>query len=382
MQWPRPPRQAALVFVVFTVCSVLLLDNAFAAVRPKWGVMAYLSGQGGLEQEAAAYWQAIIKAAADGHCAAAVQIDGPYVCARWLAVPGNHCNWQPLGLVNMGAQPTLTRFLEWARGNLSADRYLLIVMGHGTGLATLAPDLSGVAFDGGSSDTLSIAELSAALAEAHVADRPIELVSLQACYAASIEVAYSLRQTANYLVASPDRVPSPGLPWAQVLPRLNGCDDGRAAVVALYAEYERALGRLDLRAVVDVAARLKALVEALSADTRANAPALRLVRSRSPNWGYRDEMCDLLYLARLLHEMAATREVSQRAGELEASLERALVPGPGRQAANANVHVGNLGIFFPATWEQVPPHYGSTYRLAAETGWAKFLQAYYDISGN
>ncbi len=362
----------------------VFLDNAFAEGRPQWGVLAYLSGQGGLEREAAAYWQAALKAADAGCCVAGVQVDGPHVCARWLAAPGTRPGWQPRGMVNMGAEATLTEFLVWAYRHVVADRYLLIVMGHGTGLATLAPAQSGVAYDGGAGDTLTIAELSGALSGVRCRGGRLELVSLEACYAASVEVAYALRQTADYLVASPGRVASPGLPWSQVLPELEHCGDGQAVIAALDAAHSSALAGVELRRVGEVAEILSALAAEAQSDLETNAPALRLVRSRTPNWGYRDEMCDLLYLADALGEMAATTEVARQAGRLAEALEHAILPPAGRQRANASAgdsgRIGKLGVFFPATWEPVPVSYRSSYRLADETGWADLLQACYELS--
>lgn len=356
----------------------VLLDNAFAADPAQWGVIAYLSGQGGLELEADGYRRAVLDAAAAGRCVAAVQIDGPHVAARWLVDSERPPVFEPLGKVNMGAQGTLEQFVSWAAGHLIADRYLLMVMGHGTGLATLSPKLSGVAFDGGTHDALTIPALHGALAGAGMAQRPLAMVCLDSCYGASLEVAYRLRGVAGYLVASPSRVPSPGLPWHQVLPLVDTYDDSHALGAALSKHYRGELVGVDLTKVANVASRLAELSEAISGDLRLNAPALRLVRSRTPSWGYRDEMCDLLSLADGLSESAASADVAERAAALAGSLRLMVGRSDGDDAVGTNYQVGHIGLFFPPTWERVPPSYRDTYDLASDTGWADLLQKHYE----
>lgn len=370
-----------LIVAVLIVCLAVFLDNAFADGRTEWGVMAYLSGQDDLEPDAEAYLDTIMRAARHGQCAAVVQIDGAGQCARWLRQAGGRRERQRIGTVNMGAQSTLASFLAWGWKNLEADRYLLIVLGHGTGLATLASALSGVAFDGGSCDALTPAELRAGIAESRPPDKRFELISLEACYAASLEIAYGLRTVADYMVASPERVPSPGLPWEATLEELSGYADGPAVIEALCSRYSHALVGMDLEPTAEVAEALAGLVQGLNANLSTNARFVRLVRSRTRSWGYRSEMCDLLEFAGRLHRMAPDDIVEQRAAELVGSLETAIVGTNEQQTANAELHPGNLGLFFPSGWEDVPAHYGRDYVMAAETGWAGFLHAYYEASG-
>jgi hypothetical protein len=369
------------IVVIVTICSAVFLDNAFADGRTEWAVMAYLSGQDDLEADAEAYLDTIMRAARDGECAAAAQIDGAGQCVRWLRQPGEMRQRLRMGVANMGAQSTLSSFMSWAWQNLDADRYILIVLGHGTGLATLEPGLSGVAFDGGSCDALTLPELAGALDESRPRGTRLDLVALEACYAAGLEVAYGLRTVADYMVASPDRVPSPGLPWAATLGRLSGYTDAGAVIEALCSSYSHALVGVNLGATAEVADALGELVEALDVNLSTNARFVRLVRSRTRSWGYRNEMCDLLELAELLHQMAPDDVVERCAAELAAAVDGAIIGGNQQQTANAEVHPGNLGIFFPAGWEDVPDHYRQEYVLAAETGWADFLHAYFEASG-
>ena len=370
-----------LLVAVLTICSAVFLDNAFADGRTEWGVMAYLSGQDDLEPDAQVYLDTIMQAARHGQCAAVVQIDGAGQCVRWLRQAGGRRERQRLGTVNMGARSTLASFVAWGWEKLEADRYLLIVLGHGTGLATLAPALSGVAFDGGSSDALTLAELIGGLAESRPDDRRFDLVSLEACYAASLEVAYGLRPVADYMVASPDRVPTPGLPWATTLEELSGHVDAPALIEALCSRYSHALVGTDVAATGEVADALAGLAQALNVNLSTNARFVRLVRSRTRSWGYRSEMCDLLHFAGLLHQMAPDDLVERRAAELVRSLETAIIGTSEQETANAEVHPGNLGLFFPSGWEDVPAHYGRDYAMADKTGWADFLHAYYEASG-
>jgi hypothetical protein len=379
----RPSAAPAAVVAVILIAlqTAVFLDNAFADRPPRWGVIAYLSGQGGLETEADGYWSAILTSAAAGQCAAAVQVDGPDICGRWLAAPAANPQFTPMGVVNMGAADEFGRFVAWALQHAKAERYVLIVMGHGSGLATLSPELSGVAFDGGQQDSLTVAELAQGLTAARSAGTQLEVVCLDSCYSASFEVAYCLQEIANYLVASPTRVPSPGLPWPSILATLDSYADGAALAEALMSVYSGDLVGADLICVPAVAAALKGLAEALSADIRQAAPALRHARSYVPSWGYRDEMCDMVRLAEQLRDYGPSGAVSRNAGRLADSLRQVLIQPAIVATANADERSRHLGLFFPATWEPVPAHYREMYEMARETGWADLLELCYESVG-
>lgn len=361
---------------MLTVCVILLLDNTSATEAAEWGLLAYLSAEGGLEADAERYWRVLLEAASAGTCDVAVQIDGAGAAARWAAPAHNGTVWAPLGPTDMTAHGSLTEFLTWAAERLASRHYALIVLGHGSGLATLSPERSGIATDGGSGRSLGVAELAGAIDRSGLA--PLELVSLEACYGGSLEVAWALRDMSRYMVGSPAEVYSPGLPWPDVIRALPGLPDGQALGRELCLAHDGALVCIDLGKLDAVSERLAGVTNVILSDIDEHSPSLRLVRSRTQSWGYRDEMCDAAGLAALLGTHAATVEAADAAVELRAALEGAVCA---RSRAPGDRMSLGMGLFFPAAWEPVPAGYAGMYELAADTRWGELLEQHYRASG-
>jgi len=314
-----------------------------------------------------------------------VQIDGAGAAARWVAPAGGDVVWVPLGPTDMTAGESLVDFLTWAAGRLESRGYALIVLGHGSGLATLSPERSGIATDGGSGRSLGVASLAGAIERSGLP--ALEIVSLEACYGGSLEVAWALREVSRYMVGSGAEVYSPGLPGGSVIRKLPGLADGRALGTELCLAHggtELCLAHggplvcLDLGKLDVVRASLAKLTDMILADIDEHSPSLRLVRSRTRSWGYRDEMCDVAGLAASLATHAATVEAADAAGQLRAALEDAVCARSRLPADSASLGVG---LFFPATWEPVPAGYAPMYRLAEDTRWDELLDRHYRASG-
>jgi len=361
---------------VLTVCVILLLDNTSATEAAEWGLLAYLSAEGGLEADAERYWHVLLNAASAGTCDVAVQIDGAGAAARWAAAAHGDAVWAPLGPTDMTASGSLTDFLAWAAEHLDSRDYALIVLGHGSGLATLSPERSGIATDGGSARSLGVAELAGAIDRSGLA--PLELVSLEACYGSSLEVAWALRDVSRYMVGSPGEVCSPGLPWADAIRALPGLPDGQALGRELCLAHDGPLVCVDLGKLDVVCERLAGLTNVVLTDIEEHSPSLRLVRSRTRSWGYRDEMCDAAGLAALLGAHAATVEAADAAVGLRVALEGAVCARS--RTLGDSMSLG-VGLFFPATWEPVPAGYAGMYELAADARWGELLEQHYRASG-
>lgn len=341
--------------------------NSLASQSP-WYAAAYLSGQPDLQDAVTRYWQHLTAAAESGAIDGTVQIDGAHMAARWRLSDGLY---QPLGITDMAAPENLTAFLQWADIS-DRNRSILILAGHGTGVATVEHQRCGVISDGGSEATLTAAQAARAVEEAQVT---VDILSLDSCHGATLEAIWELRGIGSYCVAVPARLPHPGLPWAEVLSHSQ--DDSAVPVIRrMQATYGSPLAGVECGQLTNVADRLEKLVTALRGDMQSNAPALRLVRSRTTSWGYRDETCDLLELASDLQTNAGTVEAEKAAAKLVTAIQSALVTEIGHSTGRP---VGNIGIFFPPGWERPPEWYEAEYDLAKRTGWASFLAEYYEM---
>jgi hypothetical protein len=117
---------------------------------------------------------------------------------------------------NMGDPTTLKSFINWAKSNYPAEKYALIIGGHGGGWLGVGFDAT---WDGcmknqqgncKNPDPLYMGELSMALNGS-----TLELIGLDACFMGMTEVAYQLRPYVNYMVASEELGPGEGWPFEQ-----------------------------------------------------------------------------------------------------------------------------------------------------------------------
>ncbi len=102
-----------------------------------------------------------------------------------------------LGEVNTGDPEVLSSFVSWAAEMYPADNYYLSVADHGRGTSGLAWDYSS------SLDYLTLPELRSALNLAtNSGEWKIDVLQFDACLMGMFEVAYQMKDYADYLVAS------------------------------------------------------------------------------------------------------------------------------------------------------------------------------------
>lgn len=96
---------------------------------------------------------------------------------------------------SMGSYETLSDFLTWGNQNFTSDRYMLILMGDGTG-TEVGKDKNF------SNDSLNVEELSYAVS---LSGMKFDIIGFDSPYAASYEIATSLSPYADYMIASEEK---------------------------------------------------------------------------------------------------------------------------------------------------------------------------------
>ncbi|MFX0090480.1 MAG: clostripain-related cysteine peptidase [Candidatus Hodarchaeota archaeon] len=119
------------------------------------------------------------------------------------------------GEVNMGQSSVLTEFINYCFANFSADHYILDLWGHGAGI-------DGICFDYTNwHDKLTIEEMQAAIEASEAAyNEKIDIICHDACLMGMIEVAFELRNVADYFVSSEETVPDNGYDYKDIINRL------------------------------------------------------------------------------------------------------------------------------------------------------------------
>ncbi len=124
--------------------------------------------------------------------------------------------------LNTGDHATLVVFSTWTIANYPAENYCLVVWNHGGGWWPKSPKLKkGIAWDDTTDDNdyLTTAELGNALSTIKTyLGKNIDIIGLDACLMAQIEIAYQIKDSANYMVASEEN--EYGWPYDGILTEL------------------------------------------------------------------------------------------------------------------------------------------------------------------
>ncbi|MBK5112274.1 MAG: hypothetical protein JJE41_01495 [Candidatus Heimdallarchaeota archaeon] len=134
---------------------------------------------------------------------------------------------QDNGEANMGDGATLESFMDYCFTNFDANNYWLNLWDHGGGTDGLCWD------DTDSSDFLTIDEMQTAIENSvttHSVD--IDLITHDACFMNMLEVAYELKDLADYFVASEESIPVDGFDYETIVSALEADSTMNASTLA------------------------------------------------------------------------------------------------------------------------------------------------------
>jgi len=118
-----------------------------------------------------------------------------------------------LGQIDMSDGKTLEDFLVWGMKKYPAKHYIVLFSDHGAGFL-------GAEEDRGSLMSMpAIRETLEKVAE-KTGKKP-DIIAFDACLMAQAEVAYELKDSAKYLIASEETIGGDGYPYSEILPRID-----------------------------------------------------------------------------------------------------------------------------------------------------------------
>ena len=126
-----------------------------------------------------------------------------------------NCIEKNLGLKEMTDPATLSDFISYCKSKYPAEHYGLVLWDHGGG------SVSGYGYDENSKnpeDTLTLDELKTALKSAGV---KFDFIGFDACLMATAETAYTVKDYANYLIASEETEPGTGWEYKSLINQIS-----------------------------------------------------------------------------------------------------------------------------------------------------------------
>ncbi|MHA1121232.1 MAG: clostripain-related cysteine peptidase [Candidatus Heimdallarchaeota archaeon] len=131
------------------------------------------------------------------------------------------------GEANMGDGAVLESFLDYCFTNFDANNYWLNLWDHGGGTDGICWD------DTDSSDFLTIDEMQTAIQNSVTThSRDIDLITHDACFMNMLEVAYELKDLADYFVASEESIPADGFDYETIISDLEANPTMNATVLS------------------------------------------------------------------------------------------------------------------------------------------------------
>lgn len=377
----------ALVLVIFLVggCGADFLVPPRENGVSDWTVMVFLNGDNDLSQAAWRDLNSMEQVGSTDRVNIVVQFDSYFGGANRYLVKRDYDPYrvtspilESLGEVNMGDPQVLSDFIRFCAREFPAEKYMLVIWNHGSGFKGATRDIS---FDDTAGDALTIPQVAEALSSGYrYLGKKIDLLGMDACLMAMVEVAYEIKDYARVFVSSQELEPEEGWNYQTLLkslvqnPSLGERELARIIVDSYIAFYPYGsvtqsavdLGKVD--ALVQAVDRLSQNI--LSDPLTSPAHYLKLGDSAqyfSGDWDY----VDLGHLAYLLSYEPGVRSAKTKAAaqEVQEALQEVVFHYK-NQGTKVEAAQG-LSIYFP--WYPYNPKYESL-RFARDTQWDEMLR--------
>lgn len=264
-----------------------------------------------------------------------------------------------LGEQNMGDPETLKDFAQWAIQKYPAQHYLLVIWNHGGGFRSLETDRD-ICEDYTDEDMITMPQLEEILAFIQSQlGKKIDMIGMDACYMAMVEVAYHIKDYTDILIASEASIPPDGWQYDCILQilALNPNQTSRkfaAEIVNCYSDQYSGSGRnvtlsaIDLTLIEDLAEKISKLAYAIMNDSYTTKNIYREARDTSQNYtGLGFEYIDLKDYVDLLPDYTSNAQVLSAAIQINQMLESGNIIINKTYNGNDVKNSHGLSIYYP-----------------------------------
>jgi hypothetical protein len=414
-----------------------------------WTILTYIAAHSNLDHLGMRSWNQIVNVGSSNEVMHGVLYDGPRGAARYIVGdPGLVLQEESCPDFDSGDPQRLLETAQWVFGQYPAQRYGLILWSHGTGwrpeeIRQVAQQARGddvvgqaeattrssrpgslvlfrsslaailrendlqeraILFDDGTGHSLDTLELQGVVDDIHqVTGQPLDLLGMDACLMANLEVAYQVRHAVRYLVASEELVPGHSWPYDTIFGALR-TDSGRSpaelatSVVRHYTSYYRAhppqVGdvtkvALDLSEVNRLAQAVASLASALSEGMDDHTDLLWSVQQKtsvkeSRNHRRKPNKFDyhLWDLGTLADGLVVSDGASIAVHQAAAAVREGLAAGGPLVLAEGHSgswfeDIGGVSIYLMPPGQRMSPYYDNL-AFSQDTAWSDMLKAYHD----
>lgn len=201
-------------------------QDTSAVDKKKWTVLLYSAADNNLERALASDVAELEAVGSNKNMNVLVQLDrgenpssfsgGWDGCKRFYLNGDNDTSkidspsLKDMGQVNMADPKVLADFVSWGIKNYPAENYMLVVSNHGAGWQGIAEDESHNGWM-----NMQMFREGLEMAQKETGEK-IDVLGFDACLMANTEVAYELKDVANYMVASQNTEGAEGWPYLKI----------------------------------------------------------------------------------------------------------------------------------------------------------------------
>ena len=289
-----------------------------------------------------------------------------------------------LGELNMGDPDTLVDFANWAVTEYPAEKYLLVIWNHGGGFRSPAYSKGIAQDDTSGKDIITMSELEDALSAISVQmGKNIDIVGMDACSMAMIEVAYQIKDYADILVTSEELEPGDGWPYDTILAQLAANPTMSPTQLAIdivdkyifsYPFKEVTQSAIDLSYMDDLAGQLSSMADSIMSDTLTSKDAYLNAAYSSQHYSdYYHDFIDLYDFCNKVYYYSNSFEVKAIALIVQQNLLNSVINSDYNGGSVSDTK--GLSIYFPLYKEYDSENYDNT-NFARDTFWNEMLLSF------
>lgn len=276
---------------------------------------------------------------------------------------------------DMGSWEYLADFVAWSKARFPAKHYALIIWNHGSGWnKDFAFEASkGISYDDETNTHITTPQLAQLLQRTGKMD----ILSMDACLMQMIEVAYEVKDGADYVVASEETEPGDGYTYNTMLEPLvknplMGAANFSKVMVDAFTNHYQSIGQGATQSSIKTAAldgfrgRLDGLVDALVASN--DLAVAKAAKTKTQSFYYSSNK-DVYHFAKLVAESTSVPEVSAAAKELMSFMDAEVVT---HNRAYGSRYANAFGLA-----AYMPSYYSSAYdglAWARDSKWDDFIK--------
>ncbi len=295
-----------------------------------------------------------------------------------------------MGELDMGDYKVMVKFVKDMVAAYPAKHYALIVWNHGSGWdKAKAATLKGISYDDSTGNHITTAQLGTAMKEIKgIIGHNLDIFAMDACLMQMIEVAYEVRASCDFVLASEETEPGDGYPYDEMLAGLKKgmtpADFCKHLVKAYCASYNGGSqgSEASTQSAIDCS-KLDALRAALDGFAKVAiagkfAPQFKTALDKVQEFYY-SENKDFLHLVQLLKGSIEDQDFQKVAKALEAALKVAIIANGNVESSMANAF--GLAVYFPTSSYSFSSNY-SQLAWAKDSMYDEMVQDYYKKSNS